>query len=72
MSSSRPAFNPAADEQASLWAARLDGSVLSAGERVALDTWLSTDPAHRDLLSQYCQFSADLEPNVSLQIFKNE
>lgn len=64
MTSIRPAFNPAADEQASLWAARLDGSVLSAAERIALDAWLAVDPAHRDLLSQYCQFSADLEQKL--------
>ena len=64
MTSIRPAFNPAADEQASLWAARLDGSVLSAAERIALDAWLAVDPVHRDLLSQYCQFSADLEQKL--------
>ncbi|MBS0662173.1 MAG: FecR domain-containing protein [Verrucomicrobia bacterium] len=64
MNPSLPAFNPAADEQASLWAARLDGSVLSAGERVALDAWLACDPVHRELLSQYCQFSADLEQRL--------
>jgi len=54
-------INPATDEQAALWAARLEGSTLSAEDRLALDTWLDADPAHRPLLSQYCQFSADLE-----------
>lgn len=51
----------AADEQASLWAARLEGSALSAADRAALDAWLAADPLHRTLLSQYCQFAADLE-----------
>ena len=51
----------AADEAASLWAARLEGSVLSAADRTELEAWLSADPGHRGLLSQYCQFSTDLE-----------
>src|SRR5262245_38043202 len=55
-----------ADEQAALWAARLDGSVLSAAQRTALDTWLAANPAHRTLLSRYCQFSADLEQQLPL------
>lgn len=53
-----------ADEQASLWAARLDGSTLSTSDREALDAWLAADPSHRTLLSQYCQFSADLEEQL--------
>lgn len=53
--------NPAADEAASLWAARLDGSDLSAQERAELTGWLNAHPSHRALLSSYCQFSADLE-----------
>jgi transmembrane sensor len=56
----------AAEEQASLWAARLDGSVLSAADRTELDRWLSADPTHRPLLSSYCQFSADLEQRLPL------
>lgn len=54
-------FDPQADEQAALWAARLDGSVLSADDRKALDAWLAANPAHRTLLSNYCDFSAELE-----------
>lgn len=52
---------PSAEEQAALWAAKLDGSVLSAEERIALDAWLELDPQHRELLSSYCQLSSDLE-----------
>ena len=58
--------SPAAEETAALWAARLDGSVLSAAQRTALDTWLAAAPEHRPLLSQYCQFSADLEQQLPL------
>jgi transmembrane sensor len=59
-------LDPAADEQAALWAARLDGSVLSAADRAALDAWLSGNPVHRTMLSAYCQFSADLEQQLPL------
>ncbi|MDB6166167.1 MAG: FecR family protein [Lacunisphaera sp.] len=58
--------DPAAGEQAALWAARLDGSVLTAAQRIALDAWLEASPAHRVLLSNYCQFSADLEQQLPL------
>ncbi len=59
-------LSPTRDEQASLWAARLDGSVLSAEDRSALDAWLAADPENRRLLSTYCQFSADLEQQLPL------
>ena len=66
MNPSSAQFDPAAVEQASLWAARLDGSVLSAADRTALDEWLAAGPAHRALLAQFCQFSADLEQQMPL------
>ena len=56
--------DPAAEEQASLWAARLEGGTLSAPDRDALDAWLNADASHRPLLSRYCQFSADLEEQL--------
>ncbi|HTO04635.1 MAG TPA: FecR domain-containing protein [Opitutus sp.] len=59
-----PSFSkspPAAEETAALWAARLDGSELSASDRAELNVWLAAEPAHRSLLSGYCQFSVDLE-----------
>lgn len=62
---SRPAtYDSGAEEQAALWAARLDGSTLSAADREALDTWLAASATHRTLLSEYCQFSADLEAQL--------
>ena len=60
--------SPAAEEQAALWAARLDGSELSAADQAELKAWLAEDPAHRALLSQYCQFSADLEERLPLLV----
>jgi len=59
-------FSATAEEQASLWAARLDGSELSPTDRTELERWLAADPAHRALLSSYCQFSADLEQQLPL------
>ena len=56
-----PPADSAAEEQASLWAARLEGGSLDAADRTALDAWLAAQPTHRALLSDYCQFSADLE-----------
>lgn len=55
-----------AEKHAALWAARLDGSLLSAADRAALDAWLAEHPAHRPLLSSFCQFSADLEQQLPL------
>ncbi len=66
MNSSTTNLDPAADAQASLWAARLDGSKLSAADRRELNAWLDASPAHRTLLSNYCQFSADLEQQLPL------
>ena len=53
--------DPAADDQASLWAARLEGSVLTDADRAELDAWLAGDPSRRELLSGYCSLSARLD-----------
>jgi len=67
MNASFPSPDPTADETAALWAARLDGSDLSVADRSALNAWIAAHPSHRRLLSDYCQFSADLEqPLISL------
>lgn len=63
-----PHSNPAAEEQAALWAARLDGSKLSPADQIALDAWLAADASHRALLSHYCQFSADLEEQLPVLV----
>jgi transmembrane sensor len=64
MNSSHSSRDLVADEQAALWAARLEGGALTATDREALDVWLSKAPTHRALLSHYCQFSADLEQQL--------
>ncbi len=61
MNSSPQPISPAADAEAALWAARLEGGTLDAADRNALDAWLAASPTHRAALSSYCQFSADLE-----------
>jgi len=50
-----------AEDQAALWAARLDGSSLDAADRGALEAWLAENAAHGALLAGYRQLSADLE-----------
>ena len=57
--------DPAGDGEAALWAARIEGSSLSASERGELDAWLDGDPARRELLSHYRQFSEDIDPLLS-------
>src|SRR5688572_767946 len=64
MNSSKQHHDSVADEQAALWAARLDGDSLDRAQRAELDTWLAENSAHRALLSHYCQFSADLEEQI--------
>ena len=64
MNSSPSRHARAIAEQAATWAARLDGEVLEAADRAALDAWLAESPAHRAALSSYCQFSADLEEQL--------
>lgn len=62
---SRPSrIDPAADEQAALWAARLEGGTLNESDRQQLDSWLAANANHRALLTRYCQFSADLEADL--------
>jgi transmembrane sensor len=57
---------PAADfdEQAALWAARLEGGALSAADRGRLDAWMLEAPAHRERLSEYCQLSVNLQTQL--------
>lgn len=57
-------FPPEVEEQASLWAARIDGSDLSDEQCTELDHWLTAAPDHRMALSAYCQLSADLEARL--------
>ena len=64
MKSSPQHHDSVAEEQAALWAARLDGDTLDRAQRAELDAWLAQNPSHRNLLSQYCQFSADLEEQI--------
>jgi transmembrane sensor len=61
MSDSQQTQSADPDEQASLWAARLEGARLSPADQAELDAWLAADPANRPLLSRYCTLSARLD-----------
>jgi transmembrane sensor len=56
--------DPAAEDEAALWAARLEGSALNASDRAALEAWLDAGPGRRELLSGYVEFSTELEQLV--------
>jgi transmembrane sensor len=60
MNRTHPSSEPEVEEQASLWAARLDGSTLSPSERAELEAWLAGDSARGELLSRYRDLSSDL------------
>lgn len=64
MNAMSSSFPPSANEQAALWAARLDGSTLSRADQSTLEAWLAEDPAHRAALAQFRDFSAELDEAV--------
>ena len=55
-----PALSEDLEEQAALWTARLRSGPLPAEQRAELQAWLAT-AAHRDLLDDYCETSADFD-----------
>ncbi|GAB5559963.1 MAG: pyoverdine signaling pathway anti-sigma factor FpvR [Synoicihabitans sp.] len=68
MTSDSSSFSRDIDEQASLWAARLDGSDLSNAQCAELDAWLAAAPEHRDALAEYTTIDAILEEHLSADI----
>ncbi len=53
------------EEQAALWTARLRSGPLPAEQRAELQAWLAT-AAHRDLLDDYCETSADYDAALAV------
>lgn len=49
-----------AEEQAALWAARLDGSPLPTSDVADLEGWLAADPLNRERLERYRHFDRGL------------
>ncbi len=56
--------NERIEEEASLWAARIDGSGLGDRDRAELAAWLAADPEHRRILASFCVLSAQLEAQL--------
>jgi transmembrane sensor len=54
-------FSIPAEDEASLWAARLDGGELSESDRADLEGWLAGDPGRRELLDNFRRLSAGLD-----------
>ncbi|HEY3757384.1 MAG TPA: FecR domain-containing protein [Opitutaceae bacterium] len=59
-----PFPSPAAEEQAALWAARLEASRLSPHDREQFESWLQSDPEHARLLQQFQSLSAALDEQL--------
>jgi transmembrane sensor len=53
------------EEEASLWAARLDAGRLGDRGRAELDAWLRASPEHRRAFDSYCALSARLDEQFS-------
>jgi transmembrane sensor len=65
MNAPTPLSDAGLDEQASLWAARLEGDGLTAADRQRLEAWLAVSPGHRARLSAYCQLSVNLQAQLA-------
>jgi transmembrane sensor len=61
MSATGDTPEPDTEEQASLWAARLECAALPEEQQAELEAWLAGEPGRRALLSQYCALSAKVE-----------
>src|SRR5580692_10511677 len=64
MNTSPSDYSSTAADQAALWAARCDGSDLSAADQAALQTWLGEHPAHPTLLAEYREVSSALKRHL--------
>jgi transmembrane sensor len=56
------------DEEASLWASRIEGGDLSLHERTALSAWLNTRPEHQQKLANYRDLSARIDAHIAVQL----
>jgi transmembrane sensor len=55
------------EEEASLWAARIDGGGLGDRDRAELSAWLAAETEHRRVLACYCDLSAQLDAQLTLR-----
>ena len=60
--------DPHAEEQASLWAARLADGAFSASDRAELDAWLDGQPDRNSLLAHYRKLSGDLDEQLPVLV----
>ena len=61
MNPTRKNFDSETEDQASLWAARLEGATLAASERAELESWLAGDPLRKEALALFCRLSERLD-----------
>jgi len=58
-------FDENTEDEAALWAARLEGAELTPRERADLASWLAGGPARSEALSGFCRLSQRLDRAVS-------
>lgn len=56
------------DEEASLWATRIEGGDLSAHDQAALSAWLKVCPEHPKALANYRELSARIDAQIEVQL----
>lgn len=64
MSAHRHPLSDRIEQQASVWAARLETGTLSDAEQQELSNWLAADPEHHWILSRYREMCAQLAGQV--------
>ena len=56
------------DEEASLWAARLDGGDLSASDHAAFSAWLNANPEHQRAFAHYNELSDRIATHIEARL----
>ena len=56
------------DEEASHWAARLDGGELNASDQAAFSAWLNANPEHQRTFAFYRELSAQIDTHIEARL----
>ena len=56
------------DEEASLWATRIDSGDLNASDQAALSAWLKANPEHQRAFDKYRELSARIDTHVEARL----
>jgi transmembrane sensor len=56
------------DEEASLWATRIDGGDLNANDQAAFSAWLKANPEHQRAFDKYRELSARIDTHIEARL----